>query len=181
MSSPDAALAQLGMEQVPTAIVALEEECARLRRQWEELTVKRSAEGIEQVVGIEPAPDSPKGASTVATVATGDTKDTHAETRVSTVTFDQATAATERTPGGTPRKVQREDVRAVFRASSTTGRVTIEQIQRIKMMHEKIANGVDFDFNYCCLLMVASIVAGLGLALNSSTTVISSMLLSPIM
>ena len=151
MSSPDAALAQLGMEPAP--------------------------EGIEQVEqSIEPAPESQRGASTVATIASGDTP-----SRGSAVTFDQATAATERTPGGTPRKVQREDVRAVFRASTTTGRVTVEQIQRIKMMHDKIADGVDFDFNYCCLLMVASIVAGLGLALGSSTTVISSMLLSPIM
>ena len=48
-------------------------------------------------------------------------------------------------------------------------------------MHNKIADGVNMDFNYCVLLMVASIVAALGLATNSSTTVISSMLLSPIM
>ena len=150
MSSPDAALAQLGMEPAP--------------------------EGIEQVQqSIEPAPDIPRGASTVATIASGDTP-----SRGSAVTFDRATAATDRTPGGT-RKVNREDVRAVFHASTTTGRVTIKQIQRIKMMHDKIADGVDFDFNYCCLLMVASIIAALGLALDSSTTVISSMLLSPIM
>lgn len=38
-----------------------------------------------------------------------------------------------------------------------------------------------FNFNYYTLLMVACVVAGLGLATNSSTTVISSMLLSPIM
>ena len=38
--------------------------------------------------------------------------------------------------------------------------------------------GVDWDFNYSCLLTVASIIAGIGLAIDSSTTVISSMLLS---
>jgi len=43
------------------------------------------------------------------------------------------------------------------------------------------ADGVNWDFNYACLLTVASIVAGLGLATDSATTVISSMLLSPIM
>jgi hypothetical protein len=137
-------------------------------------------------LGMEPAPDDggcevPKGASTVATVASGDTKDTHAETRDSAVTFDPvATYSDSRTVGGT-RKVNREDVKNVFRTSTTTGSVSFEQIQRIKMMHDKIADGVDFDFNYYCLLLVASIVAALGLALGSSTTVISSMLLSPIM
>ena len=40
---------------------------------------------------------------------------------------------------------------------------------------------MDFNFNYYSLLMVASVVAALGLAVDSSTTVISSMLLSPIM
>ena len=138
-------------------------------------------------LGMEPAPDDgggevPKGASTVATVASGDTKDTHAETRDSAVTFDPVvtTYSDSRTVGGT-RKVNREDVKNVFRTSTTTASVSFEQIQRIKMMHDKIADGVDFDFNYYCLLLVASIVAALGLALGSSTTVISSMLLSPIM
>lgn len=41
--------------------------------------------------------------------------------------------------------------------------------------------GVNMDFNYSCLLVIASVVAALGLAVDSSTTVISSMLLSPIM
>lgn len=48
-------------------------------------------------------------------------------------------------------------------------------------MHDKISEGAEWNFNYCCLLIVASIVAGLGLMSDSSTTVISSMLLSPIM
>ena len=61
------------------------------------------------------------------------------------------------------------------------GTVTWEQLKRIQRMHTQIKDGVDMDFNYSCLLMIASIIAGLGLALDSSTTVISSMLLSPIM
>lgn len=67
------------------------------------------------------------------------------------------------------------------RESNTTGVVSMEQIVRIKRMHHKISEGVDWDFNYSCLLTVASIIAGIGLAIDSSTTVISSMLLSPIM
>ena len=43
------------------------------------------------------------------------------------------------------------------------------------------ADGASINFNYLCLLMIASIIAGLGLASGSSTTVVSSMLLSPIM
>ena len=57
----------------------------------------------------------------------------------------------------------------------------MEQIIRIKRMHYKISEGMEWDFNYSCLLTVASIIAGIGLAIDSSTTVISSMLLSPIM
>lgn len=48
-------------------------------------------------------------------------------------------------------------------------------------VHDSISENAEFNFNYICLLIVASIVAALGLMTNSSTTVISSMLLSPIM
>ena len=74
-----------------------------------------------------------------------------------------------------------KDVENIFRATTTKGKVSQEQIERIKRMHATISDGVDFGFNYCALLMVASIVAALGLATDSATTVISSMLLSPIM
>lgn len=80
-----------------------------------------------------------------------------------------------------PRKVKKDDVKEIFRASNTVGSVSTEQIVRIKTMHDKISDGVNWDFNYACLLTIASIVAGLGLATDSATTVISSMLLSPIM
>lgn len=105
--------------------------------------------------------------------------------RISAVTFadsvGRGTAATNVTGATAGRKIHRKDVRQIFKASGTTGTVTMEQILRIKKMHNKISDGVNWDFNYSCLLMVASIVAGLGLATDSSTTVISSMLLSPIM
>lgn len=79
------------------------------------------------------------------------------------------------------RRVNRNDVKNVFKASHTTAAATTEQINRIKHMHKKISDGVDMNFNYSCLLLVACVVAALGLATDSSTTVISSMLLSPIM
>lgn len=105
--------------------------------------------------------------------------------KVSTITFDaSAGVASERTGGTTVtegRKINRQDVKNVFRGSATTGTVTRPQIERVRAMHDKIDEGVDFNFNYYSLLMVASVVAGLGLATDSSTTVISSMLLSPIM
>ena len=80
------------------------------------------------------------------------------------------------------RKIGRKDVQRVFEKSTTTGvSVSREQIARIRAIHHKISEGVRFNFNYCCLLMIASVVAGLGLAIDSSSTVVSSMLLSPIM
>ena len=79
------------------------------------------------------------------------------------------------------RRVNAQDIRNIFRGSTTTGNVSMEQIERIKRMHDKISDGVDWDFNYTVLIIVASIVAAIGLATDSATTVISSMLLSPIM
>lgn len=110
---------------------------------------------------------------------------------ISAITFDDALAiatkekvALTETPNSSPksgRKANTDAVKEIFRASHTVGSVSTEQIVRIKKMHDKISDGVNWDFNYACLLTVASIVAGLGLATDSATTVISSMLLSPIM
>lgn len=103
-------------------------------------------------------------------------------TNMSTVTFGSVpigSGSTQTT--GTARKINKHDVKAVFKASHTTATASNEQIQRIKMMHQKIDDGIKWNFNYSCLSMVASVVAALGLATDSSTTVISSMLLSPIM
>ena len=59
--------------------------------------------------------------------------------------------------------------------------VTPEQLYRVRTMHQKIDEGASFSFNYNTLLMVASILAGLGLVSNSSATIIASMLVSPLM
>jgi uncharacterized membrane protein len=48
-------------------------------------------------------------------------------------------------------------------------------------VHDQFADGVEFSFNYNILLLVASILAGLGLVSNSSANIIASMLVSPIM
>ena len=48
-------------------------------------------------------------------------------------------------------------------------------------VHSRMEEAAAFSFNYNTLLMVASIVAGLGLVSNSSTNVIASMLVSPLM
>jgi uncharacterized membrane protein len=57
----------------------------------------------------------------------------------------------------------------------------MEQVERVRMMHRRFADASEFSFNYNTLLVVASILAGLGLVSNSSTTIIASMLVSPIM
>lgn len=95
---------------------------------------------------------------------------------VSAVTVESA-AATTATGGNGPHT----HMKNIFRASTTVASVSNEQIARIKCMHDKISDGVNWDFNYSCLITIASVVAGLGLATNSSVSVISSMLLSPIM
>ena len=51
----------------------------------------------------------------------------------------------------------------------------------VRSMHGRLREGSVFSFNYNTLLLVASILAGLGLASNSSAMIISSMLVSPIM
>ena len=79
---------------------------------------------------------------------------------------------------GEKRKVGRSDVANIFKASAT---IETEQIRRIEEMRERIVEGATFNFNYSCLLVIASIVAGMGLISDSSTIVVSSMLLSPIM
>lgn len=83
---------------------------------------------------------------------------------------------------GEVRQVGIQDVaRALKRSSITHEGVTQEQINRVKEMHDTFAEGAEMNFNYNTLLLVASVLAGLGLAAGSTTTVIASMLVSPIM
>ena len=69
----------------------------------------------------------------------------------------------------------------VVQLSSRFSEVSTEQLERVKIMHDRFAEGAEFSFNYNTLLVVASILAGLGLVSNSAATIIASMLVSPIM
>lgn len=53
-----------------------------------------------------------------------------------------------------------------------------EQIDRVRQIHDRFSEGAQLSFNYNTLLLVASVLAGLGLAADSTTTVIASMLVS---
>ena len=77
------------------------------------------------------------------------------------------------------RRVELKDVQA-FMKKSTLGLecVTQEQIERVRKMHDRFAEAAELSFNYNTLLLVASVLAGLGLAANSNTTLIASMLVS---
>jgi Domain of unknown function (DUF389) len=77
--------------------------------------------------------------------------------------------------------IRTSDIVKIFASDDRFIEVTPEQLERVKMMHEKMEDGTTFSFNYNCLLFVASILAGLGLVSNSSATIIASMLVSPLM
>jgi hypothetical protein len=57
--------------------------------------------------------------------------------------------------------------------------VTIEDIERVKVMHDRFSGDAQFSFNYSTLLVIASVIAGVGLGSNSSASIIASMLVSP--
>jgi uncharacterized hydrophobic protein (TIGR00271 family) len=92
-----------------------------------------------------------------------------------------STARSVRSKTGAVRSVLLKDVRDIMRTSIAMRQVTLEQIERVRHMHDRFEEGARFSFNYNTLLLVASILAGLGLVSNSSTTIIASMLVSPIM
>ena len=73
-------------------------------------------------------------------------------------------------------KITMHDLKKILQKDSSISEVTIEQIQRVKLMHDKFLNGTVFNFNYNTLLLVASVIAGLGLVSDSTATVIASML-----
>ena len=68
------------------------------------------------------------------------------------------------------------DLKKVLQKDLNTSEVTVEQIKRVKMMHDKFYEGTVFNFNYNTLLIVASVIAALGLVSDSTATVIASML-----
>ena len=68
------------------------------------------------------------------------------------------------------------DLKKILLEDPNISRVTVEQIQRVKSMHDKFHEGARWNFNYATLLIVASVIAGLGLVSDSTATVIASML-----
>jgi len=80
-------------------------------------------------------------------------------------------------------KVRTKDVIRIFvdETDQDFMQVTPEQLERVRAMHHKMSSAAKFSFNYNTLLLVASLLAGLGLVSNSSATIIASMLVSPIM
>lgn len=86
-----------------------------------------------------------------------------------------ATKQTENEP------LQVKDLVRIFWEDDEIAEVTREQVQRVHDMHQRMEDGASFSFNYNTLLLVASMLAGLGLVSDSGATVIASMLVSPIM
>lgn len=97
-------------------------------------------------------------------------------------TVDSSSASQDTLSSSPNRKIRKDDVIQIFRLRSvTTSAVSREQVLRIKKVHDMISDGARFSFNYVTFLLIAGTIAGLGLVTDSTTTVISSMLLSPIM
>lgn len=57
--------------------------------------------------------------------------------------------------------------------------VTVQDIERVKMMHDRFVGDAQFSFNYSTLLVIASVIAGVGLGVDSAASIIASMLVSP--
>lgn len=74
-----------------------------------------------------------------------------------------------------------EHIRRILRVSTAITEVTSADIQRVRMVYQRFYEDSILSFNYNCLLIIASILAALGLAANSSATIIASMLVSPLM
>jgi len=74
-----------------------------------------------------------------------------------------------------------EFLRQFFNPSYDLTEVTVEDIDRTKMMHDRFFGDSQFDFNYTTLLIIASVIAALGLGNDSSASIIASMLVSPLM
>ena len=69
----------------------------------------------------------------------------------------------------------------IFRGDDSYMEVSREEIQRVRVMHKRFMETSEFSFNYNTLLIIASIIAALGLGGNSNATIIASMLVSPLM
>lgn len=78
-------------------------------------------------------------------------------------------------------KIRAKHIINIFYNKRMMTEVSPEQLHRVRMMHKKIDDESSLSFNFNTLLMVASILAALGLATNSSAVIIASMLVSPMM
>ena len=84
-----------------------------------------------------------------------------------------------------PVMVEAEDItimeflRQFIRPTYDLTEVEIEDIERVKIMHDRFLGDAQFNFNYTTLLVIASVIAGVGLGINSSASIIASMLVSP--
>ena len=99
----------------------------------------------------------------------------------STTTLDLNIMGSSATDGGKHTNITLRDLKKIIEKDDHFSEVTVEQIERVKLMHDKFMDGAVFNFNYNTLLLVASVIAGLGLVSNSTATIIASMLVSPIM
>lgn len=59
--------------------------------------------------------------------------------------------------------------------------VSIASRMRIEQVLREVESGASFSFDYICYTLIAAWIAGFGLATDSSTVVIASMLVSPLM
>mmetsp|Transcript_10029 Transcript_10029/g.25032 ORF Transcript_10029/g.25032 Transcript_10029/m.25032 type:complete len:497 (-) Transcript_10029:142-1632(-) len=74
-----------------------------------------------------------------------------------------------------------QNVFSIFKGDDSYMEVSREEVQRVRVMHKRFREGAEFSFNYNVLLIIASLIAALGLGGNSTATVIASMLVSPLM
>jgi Domain of unknown function (DUF389) len=105
-----------------------------------------------------------------------------AQTHVNIVDRRQVESSTK-TSNRSKTAVGTRDIIKIFSVDDDTDFIEVspDVLERVKMMHDRMAEGANFSFNYNTLLFVASILAGLGLVSNSSATIIASMLVSPLM
>jgi response regulator RpfG family c-di-GMP phosphodiesterase len=73
-------------------------------------------------------------------------------------------------------KLTLEHMKKLLRTSKRFEHVTEEHIERVRMIHDRFVQKASLSFNYNTLLFVASVLAGLGLASDSTSTIIASVL-----
>jgi hypothetical protein len=129
-------------------------------------TVSKSREAMSSALGLHKDDDN--------TVASEE----HVEIPSSSIVSAAALQETESTRFKLQHQIR--ELASIVRHDNEFREVTLEQIARVKIMHDRFQEGCEFSFNYNTLLLVASVLAALGLASNGTATIIASMLVSPI-